>query len=80
MNMSLLVLIRLYPATARLVAWLLDLAIRMLARALNMPEPLVRNTGVIVFAHVQAVENGLGKTLRPIRLLRRLLSLREQVR
>jgi hypothetical protein len=44
----------------------------MLACALNMPEPLVQNTGVFVFAHVQAVENSIGKTLCPIRLLRRL--------
>jgi hypothetical protein len=42
----------------------------MLARALNMPEPLLHDTGVFVFAHVQAVETSVGKTLCPIRLLR----------
>jgi hypothetical protein len=57
---------------ASTIPWLLNLATRMLACALNMPEPLVQNTGVFVFAHVQAVENSIGKTLCPIRMLRRL--------
>jgi hypothetical protein len=43
----------------------------MLARILNMPEPLVHSTGVFVFAHVQTIENSVGRTLCPIRLLRR---------
>jgi hypothetical protein len=55
-----------------LTPWLLNLATRMLACLLNMPEPLVQNTGVFVFARVQAVENSIGKTLCPIRLLRQL--------
>jgi hypothetical protein len=59
---------RLTPARAS--AWLLYLATRMLACSLNMPAPLVHNTGVFVFAHVQAVENTIGKSLCPIRLLR----------
>jgi hypothetical protein len=46
----------------------------MLACSLNMPEPLVHNTGVFVIAHVQSVENSVGKTLCPIRLLRQLRS------
>ena len=54
--------------------WMLNLATRMLARALNMPEPLLHSTGVFVFAHVQAVETSVGKTLCPIRLWRRLLA------
>jgi hypothetical protein len=57
-----------------MIPWMLNLATRMLARILNMPEPLVHNTGVFVFAHVQSVENSVGKTLCPIRLLRRLQS------
>ena len=59
---------------AGIIPWMLNLATRMLARSLNMPEPLVHNTGVFVFAHVQSVENSVGKTLCPIRLLRRLQS------
>jgi len=57
-----------------MIPWMLNLATRMLARIFNMPEPLVHNTGVFVFAHVQSVENSVGKTLCPIRLLRRLQS------
>jgi hypothetical protein len=60
---------------AGMMAWLLNLATRMLACSLNMPEPLVRNTGVFVFAHVQAVETSVGRTLCPVRLLRQLRSL-----
>jgi hypothetical protein len=53
---------------------MLDLATRVLACMLNMPEPLLHNTGAFVFAQVQAVENSVGKTLHPIRLLRRVRS------
>jgi hypothetical protein len=59
---------------AGMIPWMLNLATRLLARILNMPEPLVHNTGVFVFAHVQSVENSVGKTLCPIRLLRQLRS------
>ena len=60
---------------AGIIAWILNLATRTLAYSLNMPEPLLRTTGVFVFAHVQAVENSAGKRLCPIRLLRQLLVL-----
>jgi hypothetical protein len=63
------------PAGA--IPWLLNLATRMLA---CVPEPLVQNTGVFVFAHVQAVENSIGKTLCPIRLLRQLQFLLRSLR
>jgi hypothetical protein len=43
-----------------------------------MPEPLVHNTGVFVFAHVQTIENSVGKTLCPMRLLRQLRNRRRQ--
>ena len=65
---------------AGMIRWLLKLATRTLACALNMPEPLLQNTGVFVFAHVQAVENSVGKTLRPIRLLRQFRSLLTSLR
>jgi hypothetical protein len=61
-------------SAADIVQWMLRLATRMLARMLNMPEPLVHNTGVFVFAHVAAVESRVGKTLCPVRLLRQLRS------
>jgi len=62
------------PPAAGAFAWLLNLATWLLARSLNMPEPLVHDTGFFVFAHVQAVENSVGRTLCPIRLWRRLRS------
>lgn len=61
-------------SVAGTVQWMLNLATRMLARVLNMPEPLVHNTGAFVFAHVAAVESRVGKTLCPVRLLRHLRS------
>ena len=67
-------------SVAGTVQWMLNLATRMLARMLNMPEPLVHNTGVFVFAHVQSIENSVGKTLCPIRLLRQLQFLLRSVR
>ena len=57
---------------AGMIPWMLNLATRLLVRILNMPEPLLHTTGVFVFAHVQAVEDSVGKTLCPIRLLRQL--------
>ena len=63
-----------FTSPAGIIPWLLNLATRVLARALNMPEPLLHNTGVFVFAHVQAVETRAARTLCPIRLLRRLQS------
>ena len=59
---------------ANLIPWTLNLATRMLARSLNMPEPLVHDTGVFVFAQVQAFENRVGKALCPMGLKRRLRS------
>ena len=53
------------------IPWLLELATRMLARGLNMPEPLLHHTGVFVFAQVAAFENSVGKSLCPRRLLGR---------
>jgi hypothetical protein len=57
-------------SAAGMMSWMLHLATRMLARALNMPEPLVHTTGAFVFAQVQAVETRAAKTLCPARLLR----------
>ena len=63
------------PSTAKLAAivpWLLSLAVWMLARSLNMPEPLVQSAGVLLFAQVQAAETRAAKSLCPFRLLRQL--------
>jgi hypothetical protein len=64
------------PSAAGIAAWLLNLATRLLAHSLSIPEPLVLTSGVFVFAHVQAVETSIGRTLCPIQLWRRIQSWR----
>ena len=61
-----------FASPAGIASWMLHLATRLLARALNMPEPLLHTTGAFVFAHVQAVETKAAKKLCPVRLLRQL--------
>ena len=51
-----------------------NLAVWALARSLNLPEPVVHDTGAFVFAQVQTIENRVGKALCPIRLKRRFLA------
>jgi hypothetical protein len=63
-----------HPPASDALAWWLNLATWLVARSLNLPEPLVHNTGVFVFVHVQAVENSVGRTLCPVRLLRQFRS------
>jgi hypothetical protein len=53
-----------------MMTWLLGLAIKLVEGALNMPEPLLHDTGIFVVAQVQAVESSIGKRLCPIRLWR----------
>lgn len=50
-------------------------AIWLLSRSLNLPAPVVQDTGLFVFAQVQTFENKVGKALCPIRLLRQLRAL-----
>jgi hypothetical protein len=57
------------------IPWMLNLAVWLLARSLQLPEPVVHDTGAFVFAQVQAVENRFGKALCPKRLARQLHSL-----
>jgi hypothetical protein len=65
-------------STSTALAWVLNLASRMLASSLNMPEPLVHNTGMFVYARVQAAEHRAAKTLSPVRLKRLLKALFRQ--
>jgi hypothetical protein len=51
-----------------LLPWAATFATRMLARGLNMPEPLVHSTGDYVVARVTAFEHGVCKSLCPFRL------------
>ena len=70
--MLMLALFRFAAATIR---WSLNLATWLLARSLNMPEPVVHDTGVFVFVQVQTIENRVGQALCPMRLVRQLRSL-----
>jgi hypothetical protein len=58
------------PSIAGIMSWLLGLAIQLTARALNMPEPVLYDTGIFIFGRVQAVESSIGKRLCPVRLWR----------
>ena len=70
-----MLMLALFRLVAAAIPWTLNLAIWLLARSLNMPQPLVHETGVFVFAQVQTIENRVGKALCPMRLMRRLRSL-----
>jgi hypothetical protein len=64
-----------FSIAASIIPWMLNLATRLLARVLSMPEPLVHDTGVFVFVHVQAVETSVGnRVLRQLRSWRRSAS------
>ena len=57
-----------------IMRWLIGLATWLAARSLNMPEPLVQTTGLLVFAYVQAFETRAAQSLCPIRLFGQLRS------
>jgi hypothetical protein len=57
---------------AAIAEWIVAIATRLLARSLNLPEPLVASTGAYVFAQVAAAETRAAKTLCPVALTRRL--------
>jgi hypothetical protein len=69
-----MLMLSLVRTLAVLIPSMLNLAIWALARSLNMPEPLVHDTSVFVFAQVQTIENRIGKALCPMRLKHRLLA------
>jgi hypothetical protein len=70
-----MLMLSLFRLVAAVVPWLVNLATWLLARTLNMPQPLVHDTGVFVFVQVQTIENRVGKALCPMRLMRQLRSL-----
>jgi len=70
-----MLMLSLFRAVSTALPWLLNMATRLLAHALNMPEPLVHTTGVYVFVQVQAAEHRAARSLCPTRLLRQLRSL-----
>jgi hypothetical protein len=70
-----MLMLSLFRFVAAKIPWTLNLAIWLLARSLNLPEPVVHDTGVFVFVQVQTIENRVGKALCPMRLMRHLRSL-----
>ena len=72
--------VRYLPAAAELLPWMLNFVTWLLARSLNMPEPLVHATGLFVLVRVQAFENSFLRTLCPKRLKRHLFALCREAR
>jgi len=70
-----MLMLTLFRFAAAAIPWMLDLATWLVARSLNMPEPVVHDTGAFLFAQVQTIENRVGRALCPKRLVRRLRSL-----
>jgi hypothetical protein len=70
-----MLMLSLFRLVATVVPWVVNLATWILARSLNMPQPLVHDTGVFVFVQVQTIENRVGKALSLTWLMRRLRSL-----
>ena len=67
--MLMLALVRSVSLAAGLMPWLLNLLTHPLACSLQLPEPVVQDTGAFVFAQGLAVETSIGKALCPVRLL-----------
>ena len=67
-----MLMLSLFRIVTVMIPWVRNLATWLVARALNMPEPLVHDTGVFVFVQVQTIENRVGKALCPMRLMRQL--------
>ncbi|CAL78701.1 hypothetical protein; putative signal peptide [Bradyrhizobium sp. ORS 278] len=61
-------------AFTTLSRWLAGLATTLLARSLNLPEPLLHATGSLVVAQVSEIEARAARSLCPARLRRRFLA------
>ena len=70
-----MLMLSLFRLAATVIPWAVNLTTWLLARSLNMPQPVVHDTGVFVFVQVQTIENKVGRALCPMRLARRLRSL-----
>jgi hypothetical protein len=67
-------LFRTLASSTGLIQCLLDLTTWLLARMLQMPEPMVHAAALFLLLRLQAIENEVGNGFYPIRLLRALLS------
>ncbi|KRR14108.1 hypothetical protein CQ12_35015 [Bradyrhizobium jicamae] len=70
-----MLMLSLFRLATAAIPFVVNLATWLVARSLNMPQPVVHDTGVFVFAQVQTIENRIGKALCPGRLMRQLRSL-----
>jgi len=70
-----MLMLSLFRLVAAVVPWVVNLATWLLARTLNMPQPLVHDTSVFVFVQVQTIENRVLAAFCPMRLMRQLRSL-----
>ena len=70
-----MLMLALFRLVAAVVPWVVNLATWLLARTLNMPQPLVHDTSVFVFVQVQTIENRVFAAFCPMRLMRQLRSL-----
>jgi len=70
-----MLMLSLFRLVAAVVPWVVNLATWLLARTLNMPQPLVHDTSVFVFVQVQTIENRVFAAFCPMRLMRQLRSL-----
>ena len=69
-----MLMLSLFRFVAAAIPWTLNLTTWLLARSLNMPEPVVHDTSVFVFAQVQTIENRIGEALCPMRRWRQFRS------
>src|SRR3954451_11405375 len=67
-----MLMLSLFRFVAAVIPWVVNLTTWLLARSLNMPQPLVHDTGVFVFVQVQTIENRVFAGLCPMRLRRQL--------
>jgi hypothetical protein len=70
-----MLMLSLFRLAAIVIPRAVHLTTCMLARSLNLPQPVVHDTGVFVLVQVQAIESRIGKALCPVRLMQRLRSL-----
>ena len=70
-----MLMLSLFRLASTVIPFVVKLATWLLARSLNMPQPIVHDTSLFVFVQVQTIENRIGKALCPVRLLRQLRSL-----
>lgn len=70
-----MLMLSLFRLTTAAIPWVVNLATWLVARSLNMPQPVVHDAGIFMFVLVQTIENRIGKALCPSRLMRQLRSL-----